>query len=79
MKMKKVTINQYTIKKIEIYKHIGDSKRFVLLRGSIGVGKTLIAKELAKKLLKMLMNSMMKYGKNKLPLYLSIQEQIMKI
>lgn len=47
--MKKVTINQYTIKKIE---HIGDSKRFVLLRGSIGVGKTLIAKELAKKIVK---------------------------
>lgn len=49
MKMKKVTINQYTKKKIE---HIGDSKRFVLLRGSIGVGKTLIAKELAKKIVK---------------------------
>lgn len=47
--MKKVTINQYTIKKIE---HIGDSKRFVLLRGSIGVGKTLIAKELAKIIVK---------------------------
>ena len=47
--MKKVTINQYTKKKIE---HIGDSKRFVLLRGSIGVGKTLIAKELAKKIVK---------------------------
>lgn len=54
MKMKKVTINQYTIEKIteEICKHIGDSKRFVLLRGSIGVGKTLIAKELAKKIVK---------------------------
>lgn len=51
MKMKQVTINQYTIEKIkEIYEHIGDSKRFVLLRGSIGVGKTLIAKELAKKI-----------------------------
>lgn len=51
--MKKVTINQYTIDTIkEIYKHIGDSKRFVLLRGSIGVGKTLIAKELAKKIVK---------------------------
>ena len=47
--MKQVTINQYTKKKIE---HIGDSKRFVLLRGSIGVGKTLIAKELAKKIVK---------------------------
>lgn len=47
--MKKVTINDYTKKKIE---HIGDSKRFVLLRGSIGVGKTLIAKELAKKIVK---------------------------
>lgn len=54
MKMKKVTINDYTKKKIteEICKHIGDSKRFVLLRGSIGVGKTLIAKELAKKIVK---------------------------
>lgn len=53
MKMKKVTINQYTIEKIiEICKHIGDSKRFVLLRGSIGVGKTLIAKELAKIIVK---------------------------
>lgn len=56
MKMKKVTINQYTIDTIEkikeIHKHIGDSKRFVLLRGSIGVGKTLIAKELAKKIVK---------------------------
>lgn len=53
MKMKKVTINQYTIEKIkEIYEHIGDSKRFVLLRGSIGVGKTLIAKELAKIIVK---------------------------
>ena len=53
MKMKKVTINKYTIEKIkEIYEHIGDSKRFVLLRGSIGVGKTLIAKELAKKIVK---------------------------
>lgn len=54
--MKKVTINQYTIKKIEHIgkkiEHIGDSKRFVLLRGSIGVGKTLIAKELAKKIVK---------------------------
>lgn len=52
--MKKVTINDYTKKKIkeEICKHIGDSKRFVLLRGSIGVGKTLIAKELAKKIVK---------------------------
>lgn len=49
MKMKKVTINDYTKKKIE---HIGDSKRFVLLRGSIGVGKTLIAKELAKIIVK---------------------------
>lgn len=51
--MKKVTINDYTKEKIkEIHKHIGDSKRFVLLRGSIGVGKTLIAKELAKKIVK---------------------------
>lgn len=47
--MKQVTINDYTKKKIE---HIGDSKRFVLLRGSIGVGKTLIAKELAKIIVK---------------------------
>lgn len=51
--MKKVTINDYTKEKIkEIHKHIGVSKRFVLLRGSIGVGKTLIAKELAKKIVK---------------------------
>lgn len=51
--MKQVTINDYTKKKIkEICEHIGDSKRFVLLRGSIGVGKTLIAKELAKIIVK---------------------------
>ena len=61
MKMKKVTINQYTIDKIkDIYKHIGDSKRFVLLRGSIGVGKTLIAKELAKKIVKELPKKIVK-------------------
>lgn len=61
MKMKKVTINQYTIEKIkDIYKHIGDSKRFVLLRGSIGVGKTLIAKELAKKIVKELAKKIVK-------------------
>ena len=44
-----MSINDYTKSKIEeIYSNIENTNRFILLRGSIGVGKTLIAKELSK-------------------------------
>lgn len=44
-----MSINDYTKSKIEeIYSNIDNSNRFILLRGPIGVGKTLIAKELSK-------------------------------
>lgn len=49
--MNKMAINKFTENKInEIYSNIEDTNRFILLRGSIGVGKTLIAKELSKKI-----------------------------
>lgn len=48
--MNKMAINEFTEKKIEIYSEIEKTNRFILLRGSIGVGKTLIAKELSKKI-----------------------------
>lgn len=45
----KMSINDYTKSKIEeIYSNIENTNRFILLRGPIGVGKTLIAKELSK-------------------------------
>ena len=44
--------NKFTENKIEeIYSNIENTNRFILLRGSIGVGKTLIAKELAKRII----------------------------
>lgn len=46
-----MAINKFTENKInEIYSNIENTNRFILLRGSIGVGKTLIAKELSKKI-----------------------------
>lgn len=49
--MNKMAINKFTENKInEIYSNIENTNRFILLRGSIGVGKTLIAKELSKKI-----------------------------
>lgn len=49
--MNKMAINEFTENKIEeIYSNIDNSNRFILLRGPIGVGKTLIAKELSKKI-----------------------------
>lgn len=47
--MNKMAINEFTKNKIkEIYSNIENTNRFILLRGSIGVGKTLIAKILSK-------------------------------
>lgn len=47
--MNKMAINEFTENKIEeIYSNIENTNRFILLRGPIGVGKTLIAKELSK-------------------------------
>lgn len=50
--MNKMAINKFTENKInkKIYRNIENTNRFILLRGSIGVGKTLIAKELSKKI-----------------------------
>lgn len=47
-----MAINKFTENKInkKIYRNIENTNRFILLRGSIGVGKTLIAKELSKKI-----------------------------
>lgn len=47
--MNNMEINDFTKSKIkEIYSNIENTNRFILLRGSIGVGKTLIAKILSK-------------------------------
>lgn len=49
--MNKMAINKFTNKiNKKIYSNIENTTRFILLRGSIGVGKTLIAKELSKKI-----------------------------
>lgn len=49
--MNKTKFNEFTENKIkEIYSNIDNSNRFILLRGTIGVGKTLIAKELSKRI-----------------------------
>ena len=51
--MNKMAINEFTKNKIkEIYSNIENTNRFILLRGSIGVGKTLIAKILSKMIIK---------------------------
>ncbi|MGN0457217.1 MAG: hypothetical protein ACI4F2_10195 [Acutalibacteraceae bacterium] len=47
--MNNPVVNKYTKNQIiEIYKNIENTNRFILLRGPIGVGKTLIAKILSK-------------------------------
>lgn len=49
--MNKTKFNKFTENKIkEIFSNIDNSNRFILLRGTIGVGKTLIAKELSKRI-----------------------------
>lgn len=49
--MNKTKFNEFTENKIkEIFSNIDNSNRFILLRGTIGVGKTLFAKELSKKI-----------------------------
>ncbi|MGN0502034.1 MAG: AAA family ATPase [Ruminococcus sp.] len=49
--MNKTKFNEFTENKIkEIFSNIENTNRFILLRGPIGVGKTLIAKELSKRI-----------------------------